>query len=136
MDFHFYHLESDVSFDEYEKRGWRVLTESDSLWSMALDEAVWPHNRWDDSFPCFEIVALMRGGHFWNRYVRVRGFEPSTLPVVGRVRGFSLAKGSQFETPFSIEALTVFVGERTKAGDVDPATGEDLEPGLLACEVF
>ena len=134
FDYHHYHLVSDADFEQSEAVALRVLSESDTLWTRALSEAEWAQNRGED-MPCFEIVAVTRGGNFWSRYVRLRGSEPTTVPLNGRVRAFSLGRGEVFETPFTIDALLVFVFYETDGTDRDPETGQPYPPGLLLCEV-
>jgi hypothetical protein len=124
-----YHLYSDDALMNAESEYLRVLSRSDTLWAQADSGAFWDVNiplpSGDYDLSCFQIIPLSRGGNYWNRVERFLGREPSSVPLEGRVRAFSLDRGRIFESRFEVEGLLFHVIERTRGGE-----------GLLTCEVY
>ncbi|MFC1791950.1 hypothetical protein ACFL0I_05775, partial [Gemmatimonadota bacterium] len=131
--------------------GWqahRLLSTSDPLWSRAVTEATWEVYQWRTAeeggpeFSCFYVVPVSRGGEYWTRANVFLGSEPSSMVVEGKVRGYSLHRGTAFESPFSVEGLVLHVSGLTRAGvshqegEVHPVTGEPIPEGVPICEVF
>jgi len=135
-----FHLDSDDGFAAGEQFDARVLSDTDPLWGRALAEATWAYETTTEAglsdMSCFQLVPLSTGGNYWNRLVRMRGEQPTTISVGGRVRGFSLGRGEAFESPFTAEALIIHWFQRTGPGERHWQTDEPLEEGRLRCELY